>query len=262
MGYCSTTPKSGKLLVIIAGDSKPTDFQGKTTGNFPGTLTPVYNGIIGTVKSYYNGSLGSNFEVGINSWYPNNDGTTYGLSASLAYRLGVVYGRTVVIGNIALGNTYLAQAGSMDWNVASAGKSFAAMKTMITGAMTAIADPTYKVVIVFDVGYWDATDGTGTYAAALQTNMTNFINQTRTDLGYSTLPFLIPQLNSHTIGAVAAPELATVRAGQAAAVAATTNSYLINTDTYGLATDNIHYLNHTTVVGIGNQLADKINSII
>ena len=85
-------------------------------------------------------------------------------------------------------------------------------------------------------GESDSTDAT--LASDYETNLTNFINQARTDFGFT--KFVLGRIHN-TLPSGTYTEKATVRAAQDAVAAADSNVEIINTDTYGLKVDNIHF---------------------
>ncbi len=263
MSYCSTSAKTQKLIVIHIGQSNATDMFSYYAAAYPPWPNPIYTGSFTGVRTYYNDTLAT-WNSGVNTWYPNAGGTTYGISASIAYRLKNSYGRDCVHMNISLGGTYLYQgAGSMDWNVNSVAKSYAKLITDTAAMVAAIADSSYTAVFVWDHGQADSD--TPTHATAYQANLTAFINAVRTNTGFTTAPFIMNKLNAATT-LVTYPEIATVRTAQVAVSvgggSAISGVYLIDNDDLPLGADNIHYRQEVTVDGVGNRVADKINSLI
>lgn len=93
------------------------------------------------------------------------------------------------------------------------------------------------------------------YANAYETNLTNFINNFRTQSGLTNLPVIIMRLNTEMITAPVNPGTygATVQAAQDAVVAGVSDCYIYDPDGATMHTDKIHYTvagEHTIADGI------------
>lgn len=95
------------------------------------------------------------------------------------------------------------------------------------------------------------------YANAYETNLTNFINNFRTQSGLTTLPVIVVRLNTEMITAPVNPGTygATIQAAQDAVAAALSDVYVYNPDGAVMHTDKIHYTvagEHTIADGVYN----------
>ena len=125
-----------------------------------------------------------------------------------------------------------------DWNPAG-GTNYTAFNNTVTNGLTALtnAGHTYEIVgMLWTQGENDARDGQG---AAYEANLNNFIASMRASYG-TDLPFFFSRLSSGQTD-LPLPELALVRTAQDNVGAADANAYQIDTESFSLANDDLHF---------------------
>jgi hypothetical protein len=125
-----------------------------------------------------------------------------------------------------------------DWNP-SGGPNYTAFTNTVTNGLTALANAGHTTEIVgmlWTQGENDARDGEG---AAYEANLNNFIASMRVSYGED-LPFFFSRLSSGQTN-LPASELALVRTAQDNVGAADANAYLIDTESFSLANDDLHF---------------------
>jgi hypothetical protein len=122
------------------------------------------------------------------------------------------------------------------------GPNYVAFQSRVASGLAALASAYPNAIIEIEGMLWvqgerDAGSGT-VLAGQYEANLTNFIVDVR--LTYGDIIFVISRLSSDQT-AVNATGLATIRAAQDAVAAADPLSPLVDTDGFGMKTDNLHF---------------------
>jgi len=126
-----------------------------------------------------------------------------------------------------------------DWDPATGG-TYAAFRTQVANGLAAIGsggNTTEIVGMLWTQGERDAKANRTT--AQYQADLVEFIADVRTRYGAG-LPFYLSRLSSLQTN-IAPGQLAEIRPAQASVAAADTNTYMIDTDTFGVKNDNLHF---------------------
>lgn len=194
-----------------------------------------------------------------NETYQNNtENGTYSLQFYLYPELQAITGRKLYINHYSEGNTGLA----VEWKpTATIGDNFRRFLFRTNHLIKLIEDvdglaPDVKFMLIVH-GEYDAR--VLAYANDYQTNLTNFINNFRTQSGLTTLPIVILKLNEETITAPVNPCTygATIRTAQTNVAGALSYVYLVESNGAEMQSDKIHY----TVTG-EHTLTDSILAVV
>lgn len=186
---------------------------------------------------------------------PDQNGT-YSLQFYLYPQVQALLNRNLYVVHHGEGNTGLV----LQWKSQSPqGENYAELLFKTRATIRAITDadgiaPDFKFMLIVQ-GELDAR--VEAYANAYETNLTNFINDFRSQSGLTTLPVIIVRLNTEFITAPVNPGTfgATVQAAQDAVAAALTDVYVFNPDGATMASDKTHYTvagEHTIADGVYN----------
>lgn len=184
---------------------------------------------------------------------PDQNGT-YSLQFYLYPEIQTLLNRNLYVVHHGEGNTGLA----VHWKAtATLGDNFRELVFKTKATKNKITDtdglaPDFKFLLWVH-GEYDAR--VEAYANAYETNLTDFINNFRSQTGLTTLPVIIVRLNTETITAPVNPCTfgATVQAAQDAVAGALTNVYVYDPDGATMHTDKIHYTvagEHTITDGL------------
>lgn len=161
-----------------------------------------------------------------------------------------VYIIKVSKGGTSLAVDWLANNSTL-WTAGFAGHVKPALQNLVD-------DPTIGLICIHGF-FWDqgeADSNNQTYANAYQTNLTDFVNAVRNEIGLASLPFILRQ----EIAAIGYPYVNTVIAAQQAVAANMSNVYLMDPSAYTLKSDNLH-LDAPSQIAYGNDRFDLIESL-
>jgi len=163
------------------------------------------------------------------------------------------YGKALYVVPTALGSTGLDNAYVPGWDPDHVGEYYDRSITNFNQGAAKLSNIATSTVVVIDHGQNDA----GNFGQSLnyESNLTDWINAYRTDLGDANLPVIVILLNEDSIYS----ETATVRQAQVDVVAAMSNVYSIDGNNYPLQ-DGEHYAN-SAAVQLGKDIADLINTL-
>jgi hypothetical protein len=154
---------------------------------------------------------------------------------------------------IAVSSTFLANTGGGDtWSPSAVGAWFDFFKAyadLYVPAVAADRGTSGRITLCWMQGESDGTNTT--HASNYQTNLTNFFSNVRSRWAAANTKIIVGRV------ANTEPFASAVRSGQAAAVAATASTALVNTDSYPLA-DALHY-NPAGQISLG---ADMFNAYL
>ena len=161
----------------------------------------------------------------------------------LADSIGKLAGTRVAIIKYGVGGTSL----EVDWKAggdatsADDGPRYVSFQTVVADGMAALAAAYPGATIEIEGMLWvqgerDAVIGAG---ASYQANLTAFISDVRVTYGAG-LPFVVSRLSSGQTS-IATGQLTLVRAAQAAVAAADPLATLIDTDSFGVQSDLLHF---------------------
>ena len=126
-----------------------------------------------------------------------------------------------------------------DWDPNS-GPVYSALRTKVTNGLAALEsnNSTTEIVgMLWTQGERDAKDNRTT--AQYQADLVEFIADVRTRYG-DDLPFFLSQLSIEQTN-ISAAQLEEIRAAQHNAAAMDSNVFMINTDSFGMKSDNLHF---------------------
>lgn len=240
-GIMSSTAQAEHIKVFLLGGQSNMDGRGATSGlpTAPVNLQQAQS----DVRLYQGGMLGDLKPSG-NQFGPD---ITFGRTLADTYA-----DDNFALIKYAVGGTDL----HTDWNP-SGGTNYNAFTNTVSDGITALttganAGNTYEIVgMLWTQGENDARDG---QAAQYQANLTNLIASIRG--GYGTaLPFFLSQLSS---GQTDLPldQLAMVRTAQSNVAAADADVYLIDTESFSLKSDNLHF-DADGQIALGEAFADS-----
>lgn len=186
---------------------------------------------------------------------PDQNGT-YSLQFYLYPQVQALLNRNLYVVHHGEGNTHLV----LEWkSTATIGDNYRELlfKTQATKRAIEDADgiaPAFKFMLIV---HGEADSRVEAYANAYETNLTDFINNFRSQSGLTTLPVIIVRLNTEMITAPVNPGTfgATVQAAQDDVAVALTDVYVFNPDGAVMHTDKIHYTvagEHTIADGVYN----------
>lgn len=185
---------------------------------------------------FYNGSL-TTLRPGASQFGPE---ITWGkcLSEALANdstRVAIIkYG----VGGTDLENDW--QAGG-DSSTIGDGPQYQTFQNIVTSGLSAIGTSYPNALITIEGILWvqGERDAKGGFENSYAANLTNFIADVRATYG-ADLPFIISRLSINQTNIPAAP-LGIVRAAQDSVAAADQFAALLDTDSYGMQSDNLHF---------------------
>lgn len=191
------------------------------------------------------------------SYQTPDQNAAYSLQFYLYPQIAAELGRNIYVMHHGEGNTGL----SVEWkSTATIGDNYREALFKTKALHNKILDqdgiaPSWKFMLIVH-GEYDARIEAS--ANAYETNLTNFINNFRTQSGLTSLPVIIMRLNTEMITAPVNPGTfgATVQAAQDAVVGAVSGCYIFDPDGIEMHTDKIHY----TVAG-EHDLADGILNV-
>lgn len=237
-GYSGGTPRPA---FIFAGQSNVDAYQ--FIASLPSANQQVYTGV-----NFYQHSTALDVKfVPLNyadntSYQAGNQSGRYAFQFFLYPQLKTLLNNDVYIVHHAKGGTALNV--STEWLSTGVGNLYTELVFKTKATKNAITDAD-GVAPSFKFFYWgqgEADAANSTAASNYQTNLINFINNFRTAVGLSSLPFLIGRINQN-IDSATYPYWNTVRSAQAGVVGVISNVYLVNQDNAEMASDNTHYTN-------------------
>lgn len=227
--------------------------------NIDGFAVPVDLQTIDANIKIWNGTSFVTLQNGVNN--DIHGSSLWGPEAEFARRWRLRHpADTLYVVKDAIGSSPLADDGSSNtWAPASSIGYFVEMETYTTNAKNwLIAD---GKVPVFEGLLWmqGETDATVLGSAnAYQTNLTNFFSSVRSRWGYAGTKVMVGRITTASTWTFSS----TVRSAQASVVSSDNgNSFLINTDSYGLQSDGIHY-NQQGFVSLGSSMHSYFEPVL
>ncbi len=205
---------------------------------------------------------------------------TFGPELSIGRTLADALPEEIVIVKVTVGGVPLVERPSWpDWSSNSSSEGYDLLIDNVLAAQSNLlaAGKTPRIAGLFWMqGESDGkSSGNGGYygpppqpasANAYETNLTDFIASVRTDLNAAEMPFFIGEINIGDDPSITTPVsdyntsfgewdyTPTIQAAQAAVADADPLSYLIETDSFGLLSDYLHF-NQSGQVGLGEAFA-------
>lgn len=213
-------------LLLVAG-------QSNAVGQVHASDLPVHLQASDSGVKIWNGSAFVTLVNGTNNnLLSDTPSDGWGPEAEFAYQYRQVFpGRTIYVCKSAWNGTSLAA----EWNP-SGGTRFSGMETQAAACRSALsAIPSLRTGVLWMQGETDAEDNTD--ANNYGTNLAAFLTavNSRWDTVQATTPVIIGRMSNSTFFTFRAA----VRSAQSAAAAA--NTKVVDTDSYTLQGDNIHY---------------------
>jgi hypothetical protein len=140
---------------------------------------PSLSGEMQNVK-IWDGTTFSNFDVGVNQSYPNND-AFHGAAPALVYNEQIRNGGTIYAMMYSIGDSRLASetGGAEDWFPSNSGescdKAISTFNNALAYAWNTLGIRSYELIFIWKQGEADTSDDA--YANAYETNLTNFVNK-------------------------------------------------------------------------------------
>jgi hypothetical protein len=234
----SKTMGGRRPIFLFAGQSNVNGF--KNIADLPVQFQQEFNNVKFFIHSADNHLQFKNINWQDNTTYQaGTQAAKYSTQFEAFTRIQTQLGTDAYFIQYSAGNNILA----VDWLSTTVGANFDTLLYRAVQMKNCVTDQDNETPD-FRFFYWgqgEADAGTLAYANAYETNLTNFINNFRTRLGYS-VPFLIARLNTN-VSLVSCPYAATVRAAQTAVAGALSNVFLVNMDDCEMETDSVHYTN-------------------
>lgn len=232
-------------IIIHAGQSNACDIHAISS-------VPYLAGTISGVDSYF-GWYNQTFQTGVNTFNPQTDGTLFGTSAPLAYRLKNTYGWTKMkMINCAISGSSLYNNGVGSWLTSW----YDRMTKMYQHYVAALGDATPKQYVIWNQGEGDINDATA--RANYEANLTTLINQWRTLPGCSNMIFIIVKFGTNATF-YDSGRIVEMRTAQDNVAAALSNVYTVEAPTT-YEVDNVHY-NAAGADDVGKRIADLISTL-
>lgn len=210
----------------------------------------------------------SNYSGGLSTLRPNGSTSQFGPEITLGRSMADYYeasGQKVAVLKYAVGGTnlYSQWAAGGTSGTTGDGSVYASFQSTINAGLHAltIANPTATIVIdgmVWMQGESDAADATN--SSAYGTNLIAFIRDIRLTYG-ANLPFVIGELSVNQTGTGLAVYRNNVRSGQASVGSSVVYTSLVNTDSFELKSDNLHF----DAIGqqaLGNAFASSLRNLM
>lgn len=242
-GYSGSIPRKG---FIFAGQSNVDGYQFVVPGSTPGLESYYQHAFSGTLFYQYSATNNVKFvplNYADNTTYQTpNQTSRYALQFYLYTKLDSLYTDAIYFTHHAQGGTSLA----VDWLSTTVGGLYSTLVFKVKASINAIkdADGQNPNFIFFYWGQGEDDAANLSFANAYQTNLTNLINNFRTDTGLTNIPIFIGRLNVNN-NATTYPYIATVRAAQTAVCqgggSAISGVYLVDQDNAELDLGGPHY---------------------
>lgn len=172
-------------------------------------------------------------------------------------------GESVALLKYAVGGTNLHTQWKADGTSSptSDGSHYKAFQNTVNAGLLALATSNPGDTFVLSGMIWmqGESDAVATHSANYETNLTNFINDIRATFEEE-LPFVIGQLSSGQTN-LNATYLNTVRTAQANVAAADSLTALLDTSSYSLANDNLHF-DAAGQIAMGYGFADSMLTLM
>jgi hypothetical protein len=211
----------------------------------------------------------STYSGGLTTLYPGSiaNSATFGPDITFGRSMADYYasmGEMVAILKYSPGGTNLYTQWKADGTGSSAsdGAQYKTFQSTVLNGLNALKAANPGATIKIDGMIWmqGESDAIAAQSANYQLNLTAFIADIRLTYGAS-LPFVLGELSSAQTGTGAAADRNTVRTAQVAVDAADPLTKLVNTDSFGLNSDKLHF-NAAGQQALGYAFASQMQSLV